>query len=368
MRIHIGQRELQKHIQIAQRAISSRNTVQILDGILLEAKGDVLTLQATDLEIGILTAVPCIVEEEGTAVVKGNLLSDIVRKLPHAEIRLEAEENRVAIQCLDTKYNLVSYSPEEYPTLMKTEGDTLLSLPGELWRKAIRQTLFATSQEDTKPVLRGILLDIEEDKASLVALDGFRIALRSFPTAAASPVHYIIPGRTMGELLKIIDDDQIVQMTAGKGSMSFAFGDTVVTTRLLEGQFIQYKTLLQTEEAIRFEAKRSDMFQALERASLLSGEDRANLVKLSFTEEGCTITSNTDLGHVFEKVTGTLTGEPLDIAFNARYLMEGFKEMEDDVIEMDMSGPLKPCLIRPQNREEQTLYLVLPVRMGQDAR
>lgn len=368
MKFTIPQKELQKHIQIAQRAISPRNTVQILDGILFEARDDLLHLTSTDLELGIKTEVPCEVTEEGRAVLSGNIIGNITRKLPQDLVSMETEGNQTEIRCKNSQFQLIGYAPEEYPELTTVSGSPLLSVPAKEWKTAIRQTLFATSQDDTKPVLRGVLFDLRDDGAYLVALDGFRIALRKLNLQTEQRGSYIIPGRALSELQKITDDDQMVSLFAGKGNMSFSIGETILNTRLLEGQFIQYEKLLETEADVYFETKKKDLFDALERASLLSGEERANLIKLYLSENACAITSNTEIGHVFENVEGTLQGEPLEIAFNARYLLEGIKEIETEDIRLAFSGPLKPLIIEPVAEEEAYTYLVLPVRLGQDGR
>ncbi|MDI9502558.1 MAG: DNA polymerase III subunit beta [Tissierellia bacterium] len=368
MKLTIAQKELQKHIQIAQRAISPRNTVQILDGILFEAKDGMLHLSSTDLELGIRTEVPCEIGQEGKAVLSGNMIGNITRKLPQDLVYLETEGTQTEIRCKNSQFQLVGYQPEEYPELTPVTGEPLLSIPGKEWRTAIRQTLFATSQDDTKPVLRGVLFDMKEDGVHLVALDGFRIALRKMNLPTEHRGSYIIPGRTLSEINKITDDDQIVSLFADKGNMSFSFGDTIVNTRLLEGQFIQYETLLQADSSVVFETGKKDLYDALERASLLAGEDRANLIKLYLSDNACAITSNTEMGHVFENVEGKLEGEPLEIAFNARYLLEGVKEIAADTVTLSFSTPLKPLLIRPVSEEEDYTYLVLPVRLGQEAR
>ena len=368
MKFTIAQKDLLRHVQIAQKAISVRNTVQILDGILFEAKNGLLHLSSTDLEIGIHTQVPCLIEEEGRAVIKGSLIGNIVRKLPQEAVHVQTFDNQMELRCKNTQFKLVGYQPEEYPSLAEVKEDFTMQLSGREWKQAIRQTLFATSQDDTKPVLRGVLFDIKADGIYVVALDGFRIALKKMAIPTEAEQGFIIPGRALNEVLKITDDEQMVQITANKGNMSFSFGDTIVYTRLLEGQFIQYQNLLQTQTSVVFETSRRDLYEAMERASLLSGEERANLVKLHLTDHACAITSNTDIGNVFEKVEGTLTGDALEIAFNARYLLEGLKEIESEDIRLSFSGPLKPLIIESKNEEEGYLYLVLPVRLGQDAR
>lgn len=368
MKLTISQKDLQKHIQIAQKAISPRNTVQILDGILFEAKNGMLHLSSTDLELGIKTEVPCEVREEGKAVLSGVIIGNITRKLPQDLVSMETEGTQTEIRCKNSQFQLIGYQPEEYPALNTVNGEPVLSIPGKEWKTAIRQTLFATSQDDTKPVLRGILFDMREDGIYMVALDGFRIAMRKLSVQTDQRGSFIIPGRALSEIQKITDDDQIITLFANKGNMSFSFGETIVNTRLLEGQFIQYEKLLETEADVHFETRKKDLFDALERASLLSGEERANLIKLYLSEDACAITSNTEIGHVFESVEGTLTGEPLEIAFNARYLLEGIKEIESERVKLSFSGPLKPLIIRPVSEEEGYTYLVLPVRLGQENR
>lgn len=367
MKFSIAQKELQKHIQIAQKAISSRNTIQILDGILFEAKDNTLHLTATDMEVSIHTSVPCDVHEEGRMVLQGSMISNITRKLPQEIIHFKADQKQVEIVCKNSRFQLVSYNPEEYPTLPNIQEEFSLDIPAKEWKQAVRQTIFATGQDESKPVLRGVLFDVRDDGLFLVALDGFRIALKKLPIQKET-TSFIIPGRALQEIQKIAQDDQQIAIAANQRNMAFHLGETTFTTKLLDGQFIDYKPLLNTPSNVFFTVDRKELYDALERASLLSGEERANLIKLHLQDDHCSITSNTEMGQVYETVYGSIDGDELEIAFNARYLLDGLKEVDGQTVKLSFSGSLKPLLIESMEEEEGYTYLVLPVRLGQNAK
>lgn len=367
MKFSISQKDLQKHIQIAQKAISARNTIQILDGILFEAKDGALHLYSTDSEISIHTQVPCTVHKEGRIVLQGNMIANITRKLPNDTVHVEGNQKQVEIICKNSKFQLVSYNPDEYPPMPSIQEEFSMEISAKDWKQAVRQTIFATGQDDSKPVLRGVLFDVRQDGLFLVALDGFRIALKKLPFLKED-VSFIIPGRALQEIQKIAHDDQLISIVSNQRNMEFYLGDTTFTTKLLDGQFIDYKPLLNTTSNVFFTVDRKELYDAFERASLLSGEERANLIKLHLEDDHCSITSNTEMGQVFEMVYGSLEGEELEIAFNARYLLEGLKEVQAETVKLSFSGPLKPLLITSTDEEEGYTYLVLPVRLGQGAR
>lgn len=366
MKFKVEQKSLAKHINIAQKGISSRTTMQILDGILIEAKGNRLKLTGTDLEISIETFLECEVIEEGSIVVNSRIFGDIIKKLPDSLISLEADKNNLNIKCSNSEFNIAIRSSEDYPELpLVIENESFL-LPIDILRSVIRQTVFATSQDENRPSLTGVLMEIKDKTVSFVALDGYRLALRKLPINSPLDTKIIVLGRSLNELNKILDDtEDDLKISLSPGQVIFNLGDTIVYSRLLEGQFFNYKDIVRHEHKTSIIVNKRNFQNALERASLLAKEEKANLIKLSIFDNNVSIKSNSEIGNVNEQIESVQNGENLNIAFNSRYLLEGIKVIESENIELNFMGGLNPCIINGVS-EEDYIYLVLPVRLAQD--
>lgn len=366
MKIKVDQRELAKHINIAQRGISSRTTLQILDGILLETSNNKLKLTGTDLEISIETLLDCEILEEGSIVVSSRIFGDIIKKLPSSEIIIEVEKNNINIKCENSEFNIAGNPGEDYPDLPLIAEKDSFQLPMDILKGVIRQTVFATTQDETRPSLTGVLAEVDTNSISFVALDGYRLALKKLPTNSALESKMIIPGRSLNELNKILDDrEDNLKISISPGHIVFNIGDTIVYSRLLEGQFFNYKDIIRNEHKTNVIVNKKQFQDSLERASLLAKEEKANLVKLSIIDNKIIIKSNSEIGNVHEELDSKQEGEDLNIAFNSRYLLEGIKIIESENIKLNFMGSLNPCIINGLDDEDYT-YLVLPVRLAQD--
>lgn len=366
MKLKINQRDLTKHINIAQKGISSRTTLQILDGILLEAKNDKLKLTGTDLEISIETYLDCEIEKEGSIVVNSRLFGDIIKKLPDGLIDINVDNNNINIKCENSEFNILGNSAKEYPDLPVVLEHTSFQLPKDLFKNAIRQTVFATTQDETRPSLTGVLLEIADETISFVALDGYRLALKKLPIKSDMEIKIIIPGRALNELNKILEENEDnIRIVAAPGHVIFNIGSTIVYSRLLEGQFFNYREIIRNDHKTSAIVNKKLFQDSLERASLLAKEEKANLVKLNIADGQILIKSNSEIGNVNEKIMTQISGENINIAFNSRYILEGIKIIDAEEIQLNFMGSLNPCIIKPLQDENYT-YLVLPVRLAQD--
>lgn len=366
MIIEINQRSLSKHINIVQKGISSRTTLQILDGILIETENGRLKLTSTDLEIGIETHLDCNIIEEGSIVVNSRVFGDIIKKLPNTNVNIEVKENNVNIVCENSEFNIVGNSASEYPELPTIINQNSFNMPKDLFKSAIRQTVFATTQDETRPILTGVLLEIINGMGTFVALDGYRLSLRNIPIESEEDVNIVIPGRVLGELNKILEDnEEEFTITIAPGHVIFNIGDTLVSSRLLEGQFLNYKDIVRKDHKSNVIVNKKSFQDSLERASLLAKEEKANLVKLNLVEDKIIIKSNSEIGNVHEEIPSKHNGDLIDIAFNSKYLIDGIKIIDSEEIELYFMGSLNPCIIKPVGDENYT-YLVLPVRLAQE--
>jgi len=366
LKITVNQNLLSNHINIVQKGVSARTTLQILDGILLEAYDGKLKMVSTDLEIGIETYLDCNVIEEGSIVINSRIFGDIIRKLPNSIVTIEVKDNNVNIKCESSEFNILGNNPHEYPQLPKIIDENSFRIPRDLFKNAIKQTVFATAKDETRPILTGVLLEITDNKCSFVALDGYRLALRSMFINVNNDIKVIIPGRVLEELNKILgEDEEEILVSTSTGNIIFNMGNTIVTSRLLEGQFLNYKDIIREEHKTKIVVNRKNFQDGLERASLLAKEEKANLVKFNIYDDEVVIKSNTEIGNVYEKISSKQEGDNINIAFNSKYILDGIKAMDAEEIELSFMGSLNPCIIRPVGDENYT-YLVLPVRLAQD--
>ncbi|MDO4552650.1 MAG: DNA polymerase III subunit beta [Bacillota bacterium] len=368
MKFNCQQQALTKALNIVSKAISSKNTIPILKGILLKVSPEgMLTLAASDLDLSIENKLPVSSYEEGAVVVSARLFGDIIRKLPPEEVTVEAEDGaNVKISCLASEFSIVGQPADEFPSMGEIKKEQTLLLEKELLKSMIRKTAFSASIEESKGIITGILTEIEEEKITMVALDGFRMAIARENVKNKEKKKIIISARIMGEINKILseleEDEEITLYLDEKKAVVIA-EDTKMMLRLLEGEFIKYKDILPKEYGTRIKAVRGELLNSIERASLLAREGKNNLIKLALEEDRMVITSRSEEGNVREEVFVEKEGPSLEIGFNSKYIMDVMKAVSDEEIAMEFNSSVSPCLIKPVSGE-QFEYLVLPVRIS----
>lgn len=367
MKIKVDQKKLSKAINIVQKGISNKTTLPILSGILIEAIDNKLKLTGTDLELGIESSIDCEVIEKGSIVITSKIFGDMIRKLPDAPIEIEIQENNtVNINCGNSKFKIIGQSSVEYPQLPKLLDEIAVDIPKDLLKVMIRQTVFATAQDETRPILTGALFEIKEGEAALVALDGYRLALKNININCPRDVKVVIPSKTLNELSKILDDNESdVNVRFTSSHILFDLGSTVIISRLIEGQFLNYNDIIRSEYKSKVKVKTRDLQESIERASLLVKEGNNNLVKLDVTDENLVITSNSEIGTIHEEIPIELEGNDIKIAFNCKYILDGIKVIDSEEVEMNFVSNISPCILKPIGDNSYT-YLILPVRLANE--
>ena len=227
----------------------------------------------------------------------------------------------------------------------------------------IKGTSFAIAQDETRPILQGILFEVKNKNLNLVALDGYRLAIKSEFLDSDIEIEVVIPGKTLNEVSKILEDvDDIVDITFTNNHILFNLEKTKIISRLLEGKFINYNSLLPQEHKLSLSVNRQELQNSIERASLMAKDGNTNLIKLDIQQDNLIISSNSQLGKVREEISMKLQGDEIQIAFNSRYLLDVLKNMEEDEVVMKMTSSISPCVIEEKNNENAK-YLVLPVRL-----
>ena len=356
--------KLQEGILIAQKAITGKSTMPILEGIYIHASKNQLTLVGSDMDVSIQTKVEADVLEEGSIVIDSKIFGEIIRKLPNSDIRIEIIENdTVQITCEKSVFNVVYMNAEEFPQLPKIDETKQIQVPQNILKNMIKSTSFAIAQDETRPILQGILFEIKDKNLNLVALDGYRLAIKSEYLDNDFDLDIVIPGKTLNEVAKILEDSEsLVNITFTNNHILFNLDDTKIISRLLDGKYVNYNSLLPQEHKLLVEVNRQELQNCIERASLMVKEGNSNLIKLNIKEDMMIITSNSQLGKVREEVAINLQGEGIEIAFNSRYLIDVLRSMEEEVVLLEMTSSVTPCVIKAKNTNSYK-YLVLPVRL-----
>lgn len=365
MKFNIKQSELNDHISIAQKAISNRTSIQLLDSIVFTAKDDELILISTDLELSIETRVKCEVIEEGSVAIKSNLIGNIIRKMPEDIISITTNDDNVNIKCQNSILDIPCQSSEDYPNISIVDDKISLTIKNEDLINAIKHTSFATLvNDDTRLALQGILFEVNQEDIKFVALDGYRMAIKKIVNNSENiEFSKIVPRRAFTELIRIIDN-QSTDITVIEGHIAFINGNTKMYSRLIDKKYLDYKRIMNRDYSTNIIVNRDDLINSLERASLIITSSDPNLAKFEFKDGTLNITSNSSIGNVDEILNTKQDGEDLTIAFNTKYLLDGLKVIEDDQVILKMRDSLSPMTIYPIDHIDEYLYLVLPIRLG----
>ncbi|MBR1891122.1 MAG: DNA polymerase III subunit beta [Clostridia bacterium] len=349
------------------KAVSAKSPNQLLEGIKLSCKGDSLTLTATDTEIAIEKTIRCETFMEGETVVPGRLFAEFTKKLEtEDDIELTLlDDNRLKISYSSSESILQALPANEFPIIKKDVNRNSFVIKQKAFKDLILSTVFACSQDDSRPILKGCLLELEGDKLTCVALDGFRLAVcKRTVSDATGNVKAIVPSRALLEITRLIEkDEDMVTVVIQDNSLMIDVDNTVFTTRLLEGEYIEYKKIVPQNYLTTFKANKQAMYTSIERASILA-KVMKNIVKFDVKETGVDISSDSEFGAVKETVLITLEGKDITIAFNSRYILDCLRVINDEFINFNLNSPISPCVIKSTSDDEY-LYLILPVRLNQ---
>ena len=345
------------------KAVAVKSTIQILEGIRLEAEDGVIKLAATDLALSIQTSINADVKDKGAVVLPGRMVCEMVRKLPDGPIEVKAISGMVNISYPGSKINLQTLPADEFPELPTINDGDGLELHQSLLRRMITQTIFAVATDESRPILTGCLVEAENDELRLVALDGYRLALRKANLSSpCSPFSAVVPARSFNEVARLLDDsDSPVNLSIKDGHMLVDIGHTQITTRLLEGEFFKYRSTLSGEFTTTSQTPVVPFESPIERASLLA-QSKNNQIKFTIEEGHISITANSDMGDFYEEIPSSIDGKNLEIAFNAKYFIDSLKNIDDEYVSLNFNSAVSPCIIKPVDGDAYT-YLILPVRL-----
>lgn len=358
--------ELSNAVAKVVKAISGKGQNPVLECIKLTCRGDNLTLLATDTEISIEKTIPAETFTEGETLVNGKVLADLIKKLEEEdELELYLDGGRLKITYSSSCGFLNAMSAEDFPVIKTDLNENSFAILQKDFKELVSRTAFCCLQDDSRPILKGCLIEAEGDMINCVALDGFRLAFCRRPYKALyGKVKAIVPSRALNELLRLLDkDEEDVTVVIQSGKLMVEVSNTILTARLLEGEYIDYRHIIPDRFITEFKTNKLTLENAVARAAIVARAMTNNMIVLDIRENYVNVTSNSDIGTVNENVLINLEGKDVTIAFNSRYVTDCLHAIDDDFIRFSLNSPIAPCIIRPAS-DDNALYLVLPIRMN----
>ncbi len=370
MKIRCEKAVLQTAVNNVSRAAPSKSPIPALEGILFEAGPKGLKLTAFDTRIGIYTFIDADILENGAIVLPARFLNELVRRLPDGIVSIETDSGFAAkVRCGKTEVQVMGQDAESFPELSVVDEIQKVTIPQNILKSMINQTIFAVSTSDVRPLYMGVLFEVEKENLTLVAVDGYRLAKRSeiMENRGMQPCSFVIPGSSLSEVERLCsqDKEEDVVITLGEKHASFAVGTTVLITRRLEGEFMNYRKSIPSSFRYEIIVEREEMMRVIDRVSLVIKEKQTSPIRM-YAEEGylqfyCT----TSFGHAEDSCLCEGNGEGLKIGFNDRYFMDALKAASEEKLKISMSSPSSPIVIEAAEGGKY-LYMVLPVRLREN--
>ena len=366
MKISCEKYVLQNACSTAARAAASKSPIQALEGLLIEA-GSGLKITGYNLKEGIYTVIDADIEEQGSIVVGARFFGEMLRRLPDGTVTVSTDEKyNVNVKCGKSEFNFMGINAEDYPEMPEVEGLNKIRLPQPILRSMINQTLFAVADSDIRPIYTGTLFEIEENELTLVSVDGYRLAKRSekLEEAEMENCQFVVPGTALSDIERICTDEEgEVDISVGAKHISFAIGDTVVITRRLEGEFLNYRKSIPDNFRYEIKVDRTEFMSTIDRVALIINEKNSNTVRLTFRDGNIDCLCVTPIGRAEDICLCDGNGEDLEIGFNDRYMMDALKAAAKDELLVCLNTASSPCIIRAADGSDNFTYMVLPVRL-----
>ncbi len=347
---------------------SSKTTMPVLEGILIQTNDNEIKLTTYDLEIGIEYILEANIEEQGNTVVNAIMFSEIIRKLPNKSIKININENNLLeIECEGSLYKLSTMNPDEFPELPKINIDNSIEVEQNTLKNMIRKTIFAFSTEENRPIFTGCLFEVKDKKLNVVAVDGYRLAVKSSNIEGETDFSSVIPGKTLNEVNKIIlDSFDPIKIGISKNQALFEMENCKIVTRLLDGEFLKYSNTIPSTWDTRIKVNRSNILECFERIILISAssieKEKKYPVKVSIEVGKVVISCANQTGDAKEEIYVETEGKELEIGFNPRFFLDALKAIDDEEVYMEFGTDRSPCIIKSVE-DGDYIYMILPIKM-----
>ena len=368
MKFTITREKLHEGLQAGAASVPSKTTLPVLANILVEASKDGLKLSGTDLDISVSTTIPASVDQEGATTLPARKLVEIVKELPNAAIRMTSSgEQRATIECGKSKFKLLGLSRDEFPAFPTVKFEGGWKVAAKDLQKLIGHVAFAASTEESRPILNGVLWELRSDRMRMVATNGHRLARMDVPTTGqgGGQADLIIPPKALEQIRRLFGGDEEIEIGKSDNHLGFRSTTTQVYTRLIEGPYPNYEQVIPRENDKSLTADKSALAAALRRMSIVAS-DQTHRIRMAFTNGACKLSVQTpDLGEAQEELSVAYEGDPLEIGFNAAYMLEILKYMPTDEVRMTFKAPERAATCEPVGWDDPASFmtLVMPLRL-----
>lgn len=363
MKIVCSKNNLQKSVNIVMKAVPGKTTMPILECILIDASTDEIKFTSNDMELGIETKVEGEVLEKGIIALDAKIFSEIVRKLPDNEVTISTDEKlQAVITCEKAKFNISGKSGDDFSYLPFVEKNDSITISQFTLKEVIRQTIFSIASNENNKMMTGELFEINENVLRVVSLDGHRIAIRKIELKNSYPAKkVVVPGKTLVEISKILsgETEDEVNIFFTNNHIVFEFDDTVVVSRLIEGEYFRIDQMLSSDYVTKVEINKREFLSCIDRATLLVNESDKKPIIINIGNETMELKINSQIGSMNEEIDITKEGKDIMIGFNPKFLIDALRVIDDEIIKIYLVNPKAPCFIR--NDEQSYIYLILPV-------
>lgn len=365
MKFSCNSYDLSEACQTVQRATSAKTAIPSVEGILLSAENGLLTLTGYDLEMGITTSIPCTVEDNGKIIVNAHMFSETIRKLPDNAVYINSDARQIAdITCSDFKTKIIGMNAEDYPELPSIIGGYDIMLDQGMLKDMIRKTIFSAAVKDAKIVHTGVKFELEENHLRLIAVDGVRLAIRNEDVNyVGEALSFVVPAKTLGEVMKLLaDGDEKVNISVGKRHIIFKIGAFDIISRLLDGEFLKYKSAIPASTKTVVTVDTLKFADSIDRTSLILADRLKSPIKCIFADNQIILSSNASIGASSDKINVEIEGDDCTIGFNNKYMLDVLRVCDCDKVKIMLNGPVSPILIVP-TEGDSFIFLILPVRL-----
>lgn len=357
---------LQAACNIASRATAAKSPIPALEGLLISAD-EKLTVKGYDLRKAIYTSIEADIAQRGSIVVGARLFGEMIRRLPDGIVTISVDEkDNVSVSCGKSKFNILGISAEDYPELPRFDSENNISLPQKTLKNMINQSLFAVSQDEIRPIYTGSLFEVEAETLTIVSVDGYRLAKRveKIEGANMNPCSFVVPGSTLSDIEKICQDgEEMLEIAVGAKHISFNLGETVVVSRRLEGEFLNYRKSIPENFKFELKLEKSEFLSSIDRVSLIVSDKNSSPVRMTIGDGSIDCLCVTPIGRAEDVCTCEGDGQGMQIGFNDRYMKDALKAASSDELLLCLNTPSSPCIIRAADGSKNFEYMILPVRL-----
>ncbi len=372
MRFNCQKDKLNEAVNIVSKAASVKSTISALEGIKAEVGDGLIKLSAYDFNVAICSTFEANTVESGTIIFPAKLFADIIRKLPNDDIFVEADEKyQIKVSCAGATFNIMGVSPEDFPEIPKVSDENRVDLSIPAFKRLVKQTVYAASTLDIKPILTGILFEINDEESSVTAVgvDQYRLALKkeSFEYKSGNMKTFIVPAKTLNELIKILpeESDSNISISVFGKNVMFTYENFVFISRTLEGEFLNYKGVIPQDSDFIVKIKRGEMRAMLDRAALITSNAIKSPIRCDFELDTVKISTASNIGKFTDRISTENFGKSLTIGFNNKFMLDALSACDEEEVVIKLKSELTPILIEPVNNDG-FLFMVLPMRLNLD--